>query len=329
MKILITGSAGFIGSALFERLRAAGHDVYGLDWRLPRWREPHPSEHLLDLCDLEGVKKLLATVRPTHVVHLAARIDISADSVVKYNANMDGVVHLAHAMQRAGSVQRALWTSSQLVSRIGRIPQGDTDYDPDSSYGESKVATERIVRGLDGAAPEWSILRPTTVWGPGMSDHYIGLLRYLERRIYFHAGAERVKKTFSFIHNATYQIQRLLEVPVDQMHGKTFYIADYEPIDLRGWCDALSVELIGRPARLMYSPAAAALAGVGDVLNRTVAPGFKFNSFRLHNIRTPYVFDMSSLESVVGPIPHGFDEAVKQTVGWYNDVVKRAAGAKV
>jgi GlcNAc-P-P-Und epimerase len=276
----------------------------------------------VDLGDHAGMTRLFEGVQPVQVVHLAARIDLSPDSVVKYHANIEGVLNLMHAIQRTASVQRVLWTSSQLVSRIGRIPRHDTDYDPDTSYGESKVVTERIVRGLDGGAQEWAILRPTTVWGPGMSDHYVGLLSYLERRVYFHAGAERVPKSFSYIHNATYQIERLLEAPAAAIHRQTFYIADYLPIDLRGWCDALSMALIGRPARLMPSMVATSVARVGDVLNATIAPQFKLNSFRLRNIRTPYVFDTTNLEAVVGPVPHDFGAAVSQTVSWYTDVVK-------
>ncbi len=326
MKILVTGSSGFIGSALVERLRNAGHEVHGLDCAQPRWRATHADDHRLDLGDLEGVKALLARIRPTHVVHLAARIDLSADSVVKYHANVEGVLNLMNAVQRSPTVQRVLWTSSQLVSRIGRIPNDETDYDPDTSYGESKVVTERIVRALEGGAPEWAILRPTTVWGPGMSDHYVGLLRYLERRVYFHAGYERVRKSFSYIHNATHQIERLLAAPSAVVNRQTFYIADYQPIDLRGWCDALSMALIGRPARLMPSAAVTMVARVGDLLNATVAPQFKLNSFRLRNIRTPYVFDTRNLESVVGPLQHDFDAAVRQTASWYTDIAKPAMG---
>lgn len=326
MKIIVTGSSGFIGSALVERLRANGHEVHGLDAKPPRWRSPHDNDHPIDLGDLDALKNLVCQLLPEQVVHLAARTDLSTESVVRYNANIDGVLHLLNAIRRAGSIRRVLWTSTQLVSRIGRIPQHDTDYDPDTSYGESKVVTERIVRGLEGGADTWAILRPTTVWGPGMSDHYLGLLRYLERRLYFHAGAERVPKSFSYIFNAVYQIEKLLDAPADAIHGQTFYIADYAPIDLRGWCDALSDALGVRRAPVMPSVLATLLARAGDALNATLLPGFKFNSFRLRNIRTPYVFDTRNLEAVVGPLPHDLETAVRQTATWYLDVAKRVQG---
>ncbi|MES2236481.1 MAG: NAD(P)-dependent oxidoreductase [Pseudomonadota bacterium] len=322
MKVVVTGSSGFIGSALISSLRADGVKTHGIDIRLPRWREPHPDDHHVDMNDGTALEACLIRLKPDQIVHLAARTDISADSVVKYNVNIDGVTNLAHAAHRAESVRRVLWTSSQLVSRVGRIPTHDTDYEPDTSYGESKVITERIVRGLDGCSMEWAILRPTTVWGPGMSDHYLSLLRYLESGRYFHAGGTRTLKSFSYIYNAVHQIRGLMQAPASQIHRTTFYIADDKPIDMRSWCDALSAELGARASPVVPVAAARILACTGDVLNATIAPNFKFNSFRLHNILTPYVFNTDNLQAVVGPLPNDEASAIKQTVAWYRNVAK-------
>ena len=56
---------------------------------------------------------------------------------------------------------------------------------------------------------------------------------------------------------------------------------------------------------------------MGDVLNATVAPSFKFNSFRLRNISTPYVFDNRDLQAVTGPLPFNNETAIRATVSWY------------
>lgn len=328
MRVLVTGSSGFIGSALVSQLREHGIETHGLDVKLPRWRAPHGDDHHADLNDAAAVDAVMQHVRPERIVHLAARADLSSDSVVKYNANIDGVSHLMHAAQRVGTVSRILWTSTQLVSRVGRIPTHATDFDPDTSYGESKVVGERIVRGLDGGGMEWAILRPTTVWGPGMSDHYLSLLRYLERRRYFHSGNKPTPKSFSYIFNAAHQIQVLMHAPTAAVHRNTFYLADDKPIDMRGWCDALSAALGVRPSPVIPTLAAQLLARCGDALNATVAPGFKFNSFRLRNIMTPYVFDTTNLQAIVGPLPHDMQAAVRATAYWYRNVAKPALEAR-
>lgn len=326
MRLLVTGSSGFIGAALVSKLRTEGHTVFGLDIRKPR--DPRGDDYSVDITDLPALVDTVRSLRPEQIVHLAARTDISSDSVIKYNANIEGVANLVQAVLSTASVSRVLWTSTQLVSRVGRIPKHDTDFDPDTSYGESKVIGERIVRSTDGGGREWTVLRPTTVWGPGMSDHYVSLLRYLERRRYFHAGSASTLKSFSYIGNAVSQIATLLSTPARNLHRSTFYIADYEPVDMRGWCDALSRELGAHPSPVLPSAIAHLLARVGDVLNATVAPGFKFNSFRLRNISTPYVFDNRDLRAVTGPLPFSNETAIRATVSWYRDIVDPGTGKR-
>ena len=161
-----------------------------------------------------------------------------------------------------------------------------------------------------------------------MSDHYVSLLRYLERRRYFHAGDKPTPKSYSYIFNAVHQIKGLLEAPTAAVHRNTFYIADDRPIDMRGWCDALSVALGARASPVVPIAAARLLARCGDVLNATIAPGFKFNSFRLRNIMTPYVFDTTNLQVIVGPLPYDTLAAVKATVDWYRNVARPALEAR-
>lgn len=323
MKALVTGSSGFIGSALISKLRENGERVGGIDLRLPRWRPRHLDDHFVDITDGKALSDALKTLQPEAVVNLAARTDVSRDPVVQYHANIEGVVNLLRAAQAAGTVRRVLWVSTQLVSRVGRIPKHETDFDPDTSYGESKVIGERVVRGMEGGGMEWAILRPTTVWGPEMSDHYLSLLRYLESRRYFHAGGASVPKSFSYIGNAISQIRSLLIAPAEQVIGQTFYIADYQPIDMRGWCDDLSRALGAPVSPVLPTVLAALLARCGDLLAATVAPGFKFNSFRLRNIMTPYVFNTDNLMAITGALPFDARSAILETVRWYREVSHR------
>src|SRR5262249_36066964 len=185
MKVLVTGSSGFIGQALVQKLRHANCEVVGLD------REP--GDQTLHVCDILDGPRLLRIIQefsPDALVHLAARIDIDEKAdLADYAANTDGVRNVIAAVRNTPAIKRAIWTSSQLVCRVDYAPKNDTDYNADTLYGHSKILTERIVREEGGADREWCIVRPTTVWGPGMSAHYQRFLRLIKSGYYFHIGS--------------------------------------------------------------------------------------------------------------------------------------------
>ena len=263
MKVLVTGSSGFIGQALVRRLRAAGFEVAGLDKGAGA-----TTDYVCDILDAGRLNQAVQEFSPDALVHLAARIDLDEKTnLAGYTANIEGVQNVIAAVRLTPSIRRAIWTSSQLVCRVGYVPRNDTDYTADTLYGQSKVRTEQLVREQDGAGREWCLARPTTVWGPGMSAHYQRFLRMIERGHYFHVGNSPLWKSYSYIENIAFQYLRLLEAPADLVHRKTFYLADYEPIDLLAWSDAFQRAFQSRPIPHMPLGIARMLARCGDAVN--------------------------------------------------------------
>src|ERR1700688_2454556 len=217
MKVLVTGSSGFIGQALVRRLRAAGWEVAGLDKG-----SGATTDYLCNILDAAPLAKVVREFSPDALVHLAARTDLDEKTTLAgYAANIDGVQNLIDAVRLTPSIKRAIWTSSQLVCRVGYVPRDDTDYTADTLYGRSKIRTEQIVREQDGAGRDWGLVRPRTVWAPGMSAHYQLFLRMIQRRHYYHVGKKPLWKSYSYIENITFQYMQLLEAPADHIHRKT------------------------------------------------------------------------------------------------------------
>jgi len=316
MKVLVTGSSGFIGQALVRRLQAEGFEVAGLDKG-----SGATTTHVCDILDAGRLNQAVQESSPDALVHLAARIDLDEKTdLAGYTANIEGVQNVIAAVRLTPSIRRAIWTSSQLVCRVGYVPRNDTDYTADTLYGQSKVRTEQIVREQDGAGREWCLARPTTVWGPGMSAHYQRFLRMIERGYYFHVGNQPLWKSYSYIENIAFQYLRLLEAPAELIHGKTFYLADYKPIDLLAWSDAFQRAFNSRAIPHMPLSIARILAGCGDAVNAIGLRKFPFNSFRLNNVLTQYQFDLKPIEAVCGPLPYNMEQGVEETAAWLREL---------
>ena len=317
MKVLITGSSGLIGRWVAERLKKEGHRTIGLDKNSSL--VPHIDEQVV--CDILDQSALVSEVRrvsPDALIHLAARIDLNeAKDLNGYAANIDGVRNVIKAVRQTPSVHRAIYTSSQLVCRIGHVPASDTEYCPNNLYGQSKVMTEKIVREEDGGGVEWCLVRPTTVWGPQMSPHYQNVLRLIRKGKYFHCGKGKLYKSYAYAGNIAYQYMRLLIVPAATIQRKTFYLADYQPLSLREYTDGLAREMGSPMIPTLPLGLARILALVGDALNTCGFKSFPFNSFRLNNILTEYVFDLARTKTVCGPLPFTQDDGIRVTAKWF------------
>jgi nucleoside-diphosphate-sugar epimerase len=315
--VLVTGSGGFIGRHVVQLLLARGYRVVGLDLRPSDVAHPQFQEIRCDLRDEAGVVSALQRCAPTLLIHLAARTDLEETrSLLGYDANMQGVEHLIQAIRATPSLQRWICTSSQLVCRIGYQPKGDEDYYPATLYGESKVETERIVRRSDGGGITWSIVRPTTIWGPGMNAHYVRFFRMIQAGYYFHVGGGPRFKSYGYVGNTAWQYLRLAEAPAAAVHRRTFYLADYEPISLEAWADSLGAAVGAPGIRTLPLWAARAGARVGDWLNFLGLRRVPFNSFRLANVLAEYIVDLEPTKAVCGKLPFTMHAGVQETARW-------------
>jgi GlcNAc-P-P-Und epimerase len=320
-RVLVTGCCGFIGGHLMKSLASDNYESLGVDIRPPKSGAPLGwSFAECDILDTAKLRSIVTDFAPKVIVHLAARTDIDGQSVAAYSANVDGTRNLVAAVAATGTVQRVLFASSQLVCRVGYVPRSDTDYCPINPYGESKVLAENIIRENISQTITWCLLRPTTIWGEGMSSHYQRFLVHLQAGRYFHFGKGPLFKSYGYVGNTVYQIMKFMNIDSGQIHGKTFYLSDYEPLSLTTWINQLAQALGAPPPRSVPVVVARFLGLAGDFVNWMGLKTFPLNSYRVRNILTEYTFDMAETEKICGALPFTTDQGVSRTVRWFKEL---------
>jgi len=187
VKILVTGSAGQVGSYLVEHLRDF-HDVVGIDLRHSPIRDVDEVTAIGDIRKREDVKKVIADVDA--VVHCAAQVSVVAsikDPLEDESHNITGTLVLLEEAA-AVDVERFVYFSSAAVyGNPTALPISEShSLAPLSPYGVSKLAGEKYTmafyatHGLKATA-----LRPFNIYSPRQDPNnpYSGVITRFRQRI--------------------------------------------------------------------------------------------------------------------------------------------------
>ncbi|HMN04865.1 MAG TPA: GDP-mannose 4,6-dehydratase [Flavobacteriales bacterium] len=151
-KVLVTGGAGFIGSALVSMLNARGDEVHVLDDLSfgRRHLAAVPDDRFLqvDIRHRQAVREAVAALRPEVVLHLAAVHFIpycNAHPAEAAEINIMGTINVLDACEAAGSVGQVFVASTAAVYPICDEAVAEThEPGPMDIYGVTKLATEKV-----------------------------------------------------------------------------------------------------------------------------------------------------------------------------------------
>jgi GlcNAc-P-P-Und epimerase len=317
MKAFVTGGSGFIGTNLVADLLSDGVDVLNYDRSPPLDSAHRPYWLEGDILEPTSLANAVLAFGPTHLVHLAARVDINGRALADYQDNTEGTASVLKAIADAPTIARSVITSSQFVCQPGYYPRHDEDYSPHTIYGESKVVTEQLTRRCS-LASEWTIVRPTTIWGPWLLRHRRQFFRVMKSGLYMHPGSLPVMRSWGYVGNVTYQIRKLLEAPADRVDRRTFYLGD-PPRDLLDWVNGFSRRISGRDARIVPRRLVRGLGVVGDLAGRIGVP-FPITTSRYTSMTQDYLTPMQPIVDVVGPSPYSLEDGIEATLTWLEGV---------
>jgi nucleoside-diphosphate-sugar epimerase len=232
--VMVTGSAGFIGTALTTHLREIGRPVVGLD----RVAEPAPDALRLDLTVLR--EDDLPRPCPSTIIHLAAVSKEPGSPWRDYFANnAEGTRRLCRAAERAG-VQNIVFTSSMMAFAPGPWRRAEDDFlDADTAYGCSKVQAEEILRAWQVAGPgrRLRIVRPGVVFGPGDQGNMRRLIHGLSRRRFAYIGRQDTVKSCIYLKD---MLRLLVQLIDDDGPHDTYHAVYPQPTTIREIVDAIN-----------------------------------------------------------------------------------------
>jgi UDP-glucuronate 4-epimerase len=233
MKILLTGTAGFIGMTTALRLLARGDDIVGLDNlndyyevtlkenRLKRLL-PHPNFRFikLDVADRDGMAALFAAEKPDRVIHLAAQAGVrySLENPHAYvDSNLTGFVNVLEGCRHA-KVQHLVYASSSSVYG-GNTKMPFSEHDsvdhPVSLYAATKKANELMAHTYSHLFDlPTTGLRFFTVYGPwGRPDMALFLFTkaILEGRAINVFNNGLMQRDFTFVDDIVEGVIRVLD----------------------------------------------------------------------------------------------------------------------
>ena len=156
MKILVTGGAGYIGSAVVEQLIAKGESVVVFDNLSQGHRAAvHPEAVLVegDLANRGAIDAVLTQHRPDAVMHFASKTLVGEsmqDPFLYVGDNVTNGLNLFKSMVEHGVKRIILSSTANLFDQPERMPIDESErIIPGSPYGESKFILERILHWLD------------------------------------------------------------------------------------------------------------------------------------------------------------------------------------
>lgn len=215
-RILITGVDGFTGRHLAVYLASHGHEVVGISHSpITSPVEGLAESRTCDLTDAQGLKDIVADLRPDKVAHLAAIAFVSHGVVEDiYRTNIVGTRNLLEATNAAGGVDSVLLASSANIygNRISGAIDETTIPDPINDYAVSKLSSEFVARLYREKLPI-IIARPFNYTGVGQSTDFVipKIIDHVRRKVdQIELGNLDVARDFSDVRDVVRSYEALL-----------------------------------------------------------------------------------------------------------------------
>ncbi len=178
-KILVTGSEGFIGQHIVNRLLSEGHTVYGIS-RRPVSTNTHTNYHYksIDILDRDKLQEFLRGLELDAVIHLASLT--THDELMNFKEqtlriNLEGSLNLLDEFKHSTAVKFIFISTGKVYGEIQELPIPENHpAEPSNILGKSKLITEKLIDFYSYETDrQYTVLRVFNVYGPGQRDYFL------------------------------------------------------------------------------------------------------------------------------------------------------------
>ena len=228
MNVLVTGSAGMIGSYVVKGLIEKGHTVIGVDRVKPKEELDGLKPVVLDLASKEALNKLLGENKIDRAIHLAALAHTAGMKNLTWDTYFKINVECAENVFEACSTHKVPVLFISTVDAIGMVKgliKPDTELNPISNYGKSKAMAEGRLKDICSG---WDIYRFSPVYTPEVK-------RDIEKRYYlkYPNWAYKIGKGGQFeVLNVTGAVAAMVEWVDKKVDNSIHVIKDPELLDI-------------------------------------------------------------------------------------------------
>jgi len=219
MRVLVTGSTGFVGRHLLVDLKRHGYDTLSVVRSDAKAEEQGLSDVVIvnDLSDRAALRSACKGIDAiVHLAGLAHVMNGSEPEVQKeyFRVNVSGTRSLISAAMEQ-RVKKFVFVSSIKVNgeaTSGTPFSADLHPQPADAYGRSKLEAENIVENeCKRNGCNWAIVRPPLIYGPGVRANFSRLMGLVESKLPLPLGLCKNRRALLFVGNLTSLIIRTLE----------------------------------------------------------------------------------------------------------------------
>ena len=228
MNILVTGSAGMIGSYVVKGLIDKGHTVVGVDRRVSESRIDGLTEVVLDLGSKEDLNRLFEENKIDRAIHLAALAHTAGMKNLTWETYKHINIECAENVFEACAKHNVPVLFISTVDAIGMVKgliTPDVELNPISLYGKSKAMAEGRLKEI---CSKWNIYRFSPVYTPDVK-------RDIEKRYYlkYPNWAYRIGKGEQFeVLNVTGAVEAMVNWVDKEVDNTIHIIKDPELLDI-------------------------------------------------------------------------------------------------